>query len=63
MSGVIQVARFLLGALLCVTLAVRAGALDLRKEISQCGYEVWQTGQGLPQETVMSIVQTPDSYL
>jgi hypothetical protein len=53
MSGAIQVARFLLGALLCVTLAVRAGALDPRKAISQYGYEVWQTGQGLPQGMVM----------
>jgi hypothetical protein len=63
MSGVIQVARFLLGALLCVTLAVRDGALDPRKAISQYGYELWRTGQGLPRGTVISIAQTPDSYL
>jgi len=35
MSGVIIVARFPLGALLCVAFAVRAGALDLREAISQ----------------------------
>ncbi|HEY8462390.1 MAG TPA: two-component regulator propeller domain-containing protein [Blastocatellia bacterium] len=38
-------------------------ALDPHKAISQYGYSVWQTGQGLPQGTVMSIAQTPDGYL
>jgi len=27
---------------------VRAGAIDLRKAIRRYGYDVWQTGQGLP---------------
>jgi hypothetical protein len=47
MSGAIQVARFLLGALLCVTLAVRAGALDPRTAIRRYGYDVWRKGAGL----------------
>lgn len=63
MSGAIQVARFLPDDLLRVTLAVRAGALDQRKAISRYDYDVGQTGQGLPQATVMSIAQTPDGYL
>jgi hypothetical protein len=63
MSGAIQVARFLLGALLRVTFAVRADALDPRKAISRYDYDVCQTGQGLPQAPVMSIAQTPDDYL
>jgi ligand-binding sensor domain-containing protein len=62
MSGSIQVERFLLGALLYVTLAMRAGALDPRMAIGRYGYDVWQTGQGLPQAPVMSITQTPDGY-
>jgi hypothetical protein len=44
MSGAIQVAPSLLGALLCVTLAVRAGAYDPRTAILRYGYDVWQTG-------------------
>ncbi len=50
MSGAIQVARFLLCALLYVTLAARADALDPRKASSRYGYDMWQTGQVLAKD-------------
>ena len=50
-------------AILCAAGGIRIFALDPHKAISQYGYDVWQTGQGLPQGTVMSIAQTPDGYL
>lgn len=54
-----------LGAL-CL-LAFLAGqpafALDPAKKITQYGHEVWQREQGLPQNSVWAIAQTPDGYL
>ena len=40
-----------------------ARALDPEKAVTQYMHEVWQTEQGLPQNTVTAIVQTPDGYL
>jgi len=34
-----------------------------RKAITQYGHDVWQTEQGLPQNSVQAIVQTRDGYL
>src|SRR5438034_2134217 len=38
-------------------------ALDSRRELSQFSHEVWLTENGLPQNTVHSIAQTPDGYI
>src|SRR5687768_10152954 len=51
----------LLAAALCV--ASRAAALDPDKALTQFGHDVWQLEQGLPQNTVYAIAQTPDGYL
>lgn len=40
-----------------------AFALDPGKRITQYVHDVWQTDDGLPQNTVRSIVQTRDGYL
>jgi len=56
----IRISRLII---LCVACAIPLLALDPHKAISQYSYSVWQTGQGLPQGTVMSIAQTPDGYL
>jgi len=37
--------------------------LDPAKAITQYVHEVWRTGQGLPQNTVPAITQTPDGYI
>jgi ligand-binding sensor domain-containing protein len=41
---------------------LRAG-LDPAKSISQYVHDVWTTENGLPQNSVLSIAQTPDGYL
>ena len=38
-------------------------ALDPGKAVTQYMHDVWQTEQGLPQNTVTAIVQAPDGYL
>src|ERR1044071_7283212 len=38
-------------------------ALDPTKPITQFVHDVWQTDQGLPQNSVVSIVQTRDGYI
>ncbi len=52
-------------AFLCSALLWRQAALahDHRKAITQYGHDVWQTEQGLPQNSVQVIVQTRDGYL
>jgi diguanylate cyclase (GGDEF)-like protein len=40
-----------------------AFALDPHKQISQYVHDVWNTNDGLPQDSVNAIVQTPDGYL
>ncbi len=52
--------------LLLVTLLLPAGArasLDPNQAIRQYLHQSWQTAQGLPQNSVLSIAQTPDGYL
>ena len=41
----------------------RAAALDPSKSLTQYTRTVWTQAQGLPQDTVRSIAQTPDGYL
>lgn len=38
-------------------------ALDPERKITQYGHVAWQQKQGLPQNTIWSIAQTPDGYL
>ena len=40
-----------------------ASGLDPRGALGQYGRQVWQTDNGLPQNTVHAIVQTPDGYI
>src|SRR5215831_15106918 len=41
----------------------RAAALDPSKSLTQYTRTVWTQAQGLPQDTVRAIAQTPDGYL
>jgi signal transduction histidine kinase/ligand-binding sensor domain-containing protein/CheY-like chemotaxis protein len=53
----------------CVTVFLLPGArgdsyaLTPNRSLTQYTHRVWQTEDGLPQNTVQSIVQTPDGYL
>jgi diguanylate cyclase (GGDEF)-like protein len=49
--------------LLVLTLPVSALALDPAKAITQFIHSVWQARDGLPQNTITAIAQTPDGYL
>lgn len=52
--------------LACLALGVGApaqGALDPGRSLSQYGHESWNREQGLPQNSVWAIAQTPDGYL
>lgn len=54
----------LLAALLAILLAPgTARALDPSKQLTQYARSVWEIPQGLPQNTVEDIAQTPDGYL
>ncbi len=46
--------------LLCGSCAL---AVDSYKELSQLNHEIWLTENGLPQNTVHAIAQTPDGYV
>jgi PAS domain S-box-containing protein len=47
----------------CVPQANAQAGLDPAKAITQYTHEVWQDSQGLPQDSVLAIAQTPDGYL
>ncbi|MDP2323146.1 MAG: two-component regulator propeller domain-containing protein, partial [Gammaproteobacteria bacterium] len=47
--------------LLATTAQLRA--LDPAKAITQYTHDIWQTKDGLPQNTITAIAQTPDGYL
>jgi len=44
-------------------LAQGAWALDPHKSLTQYSHQVWGQRDGLPQDTIRSIAQTPDGYL
>lgn len=57
-------APMMLGALLAVHLcASPAHALDPSKAVTQYRHDAWETDDGLPQNSVQAIAQTPDGYL
>ena len=43
--------------------AEAVGAVDPTRSLSRSTLDTWTTGQGLPQNTVQAIAQTPDGYL
>src|SRR3954454_23992137 len=47
----------------CVSGPSAAVALDAHRSMRQYVHRVWQTEQGLPQNSVVAIAQTPDGYL
>ena len=55
--------RALAFALLLLGAPEAAQALDPGKAITQYMHDVWQTEQGLPQNTVTAVAETPDGYL
>jgi ligand-binding sensor domain-containing protein/signal transduction histidine kinase len=56
--------RLVLGGLLVTALAFPAPAsLDPNTPIGQYIHRSWRTDQGLPQNSVLSMAQTPDGYL
>lgn len=57
------VARILLAALILFVTSAPASALDPSKAITQYLQDIWQTKDGLPQNTITAIAQTPDGYL
>ncbi len=50
-------------ALLLLLAGTRAPALDPNRHLKEFGHQAWLTENGLPQNTVQSIVQTQDGYL
>jgi ligand-binding sensor domain-containing protein/signal transduction histidine kinase len=55
-----QILLLLLLPLVCSSSAL---GIDSRKELSQLSHDVWLTENGLPQNTIHSIAQTPDGYI
>ncbi|MBV9405120.1 MAG: hypothetical protein JO211_07230, partial [Acidobacteriaceae bacterium] len=49
--------------LICLSGTPLKASLDPNKPIRQYIHQVWQTPQGLPQNSVLAIAQTPDGYL
>jgi signal transduction histidine kinase/ligand-binding sensor domain-containing protein len=67
-SGIKQPRRFAGPILFCVGLAATCpqsafASLDPARPITQNVHQTWQMAQGLPQNSAMSIAQTPDGYL
>jgi len=50
-------------ALLLLLAGTRTPALDPNRHLKEFGHQAWLTENGLPQNTVQSIVQTQDGYL
>lgn len=55
--------RVLAAGALVGLVAAPAAALDVARRLSQFPLDQWQTEQGLPQNTVGGICETPDGYL
>ncbi len=63
---ILKIRIFLKYFLVCVVVCCAARqifALDPRKSIAQYAHRVWTSNDGLPQDSVNAIVQTPDGYL
>jgi ligand-binding sensor domain-containing protein/signal transduction histidine kinase len=54
---------FRVAAALLLLVATRTYALDPNRNLNEFGHQVWLTENGLPQNTVQTIVQTDDGYL
>lgn len=54
---------FVVATALVLALPTGAAALDPSKAITQYLHDIWQTRDGLPQNTITAIAQTPDGYL
>jgi len=57
-----RVVILLVGFACLLPVPLRAG-LDPLKPITQYVHDIWTTGNGLPQNSVLAIAQTPDGYL
>ena len=56
--------RLLGGLALCALVAAGpAAALDPARPVSEYGFQSWGSREGLPQNTINGIAQTPDGYL
>ncbi|WP_224245883.1 two-component regulator propeller domain-containing protein [Hyalangium gracile] len=55
--------RWLAALVLGLGLAWEASALDPDKALIQFPHRAWQTADGLPQNSVLNLAQTPDGYL
>lgn len=62
-TAVSQVTAFLVACLIAPWVASPALALDPTKAITQYALDIWQAKEGLPQGSVLAIVQTKDGYL
>lgn len=56
-------ARLVLGLVCCMAPLQPASALDPAKAITQYVHSKWETDDGLPQSSVMKILETRDGYL
>lgn len=52
-----------LGAMISLAVAESARALDPLKSLGQYVHDVWQTREGLPQNSILAITQSRDGYL
>lgn len=50
-------------AVLLLLASISSPALDPNRSLNEFGHQAWTTENGLPQNTVQAIVQTPDGYL
>ena len=55
--------RFSIGAVWFVSAALLSWSLDSTKPLDQYLHHLWTSSNGLPQNTVYDIVQTPDGYV
>jgi len=58
-----MVRLWLQAAVLALTICLPVFALDPNHALSEYGHQVWLSENGLPQNTVQAVSQTPDGYL
>ena len=61
--GLLMVGSMVLGAMQCHGQVLADVSLDPNKPLTQFHIDAWTTADGLPQNQVSSITQTPDGYL